>query len=124
SPGQINVQIPYEISPNTSPIVVVNNGGQVTSQTIPVVAAAPGIFGTSAGALVPQSSAARGQSITLYFTGGGSISPDLASGAGPSIATEVANLPRLVQAASVTVGGVQSPVDFVCNPIGLAGVIQ
>jgi uncharacterized protein (TIGR03437 family) len=44
SPGQINLQIPYETALGSA-LVVVNNNGQVSSYTIQVTPTAPGIFG-------------------------------------------------------------------------------
>ena len=52
-PGQLNVQIPYETTANSSAVLSVNNNGQVTTQSFQVAAAAPGIFTDSTGALVP-----------------------------------------------------------------------
>ena len=87
SPGQLNVQIPYETAANGTAMMSVNNNGQVTTQSFQVAAAAPGIFTDSTGALVPTASAALGQEIAFYITGAGAVSPAIATGAAPAAST-------------------------------------
>ncbi|HTA68469.1 MAG TPA: protease pro-enzyme activation domain-containing protein [Bryobacteraceae bacterium] len=123
-PGQLNVQIPYEATPNSSAVLSINNNGQVTTQSFPVNAAAPGIFTDSTGALVPTATAARGQEIAFYITGAGAVSPAISTGAAPAASTAIADLPKPVQATSVTIGGATAAIDFIAIPSGLAGVTQ
>ncbi len=78
SPGQLNVQIPYEAAVGAPATLEVNNNGQVASTTFLIAAAAPGIFyaaqsGTIANGL--PSGVAPGQTTTLYLTGAGAVSP-------------------------------------------------
>jgi uncharacterized protein (TIGR03437 family) len=120
SPGQLNIQIPYEIAPNSTAVVTVNNNGQVASQSIAISTTAPGIFTNSSGAPVPSTSAARGSIITLFVTGVGAVSPQVATGAAPS-ATAV---PIPTEALSVTVGGIATSVEYDGIPAGLVGVVQ
>lgn len=124
SPGQLNVQIPYETAVNSTVLLSVTNNGQVASASFRVAAAAPGIFTNSSGAPVPNTSAARGQIVSLYITGDGSILPALATGSAPAPGTPVGNLPKPQQAVSVTVGGVAAPIQFIGIPVGLVGVTQ
>ncbi|HTC36376.1 MAG TPA: protease pro-enzyme activation domain-containing protein [Bryobacteraceae bacterium] len=124
SSGQLNVQIPYEITAGNSAIVSVNNNGHVTTQTFQVAAAAPGIFTTSAGALVPTSSAAAGQEIAFYITGAGAVTPAIATGAAPPWSTPIADLPMPVEKTTVTIGGLPATIDFIGIPWALVGVTQ
>lgn len=124
SPGQLNVQIPYETTPNAAVTLSVNNNGNVASQSFNVAAAAPGIFTNQSGTLVPNGTASRGQIVTLYITGTGTVSPAISTGAAPGSATPVNELPAPVQPTTVKVGGVQATVEFIGIPPGLVGVTQ
>jgi uncharacterized protein (TIGR03437 family) len=119
SPGQINLQIPYETPANTTVTLTVNNNGQTVSATFPVAAAAPGIFVDQNGAPVPFTSAARGQTITLFATGLGAVTPAVSSGGAPS----AGSLPRPTQKVVVTVAGVET-VSSAAIPDGYVGVAQ
>jgi len=124
SPGQLNVQVPFEIAAGATAVLAINNNGQTASQFFSVVAAAPGIFTNPSGAPVPNTSGARGQIITLYVTGTGSLSPQVSTGAAPASGTAISNLPKPTQAVAVTVGGVPAAIDFYGVPSGLVGVVQ
>jgi uncharacterized protein (TIGR03437 family) len=124
APGQLNVQIPYEVSANGSAVLSVNNNGQVTTQAFQVDAAAPGIFTDASGALVPTATAALGQEIAFYITGAGAVSPAVSDGAAPAGSTSIADLPKPVQPTSVTIGGAIATIDFIGIPSGLVGVTQ
>jgi uncharacterized protein (TIGR03437 family) len=124
SPGQLNVQIPYETSANSSAVLSVNNNGHVTTQSFQVAAAAPGIFTSSTGALVPTASAAIGQEIAFYVTGVGAVLPAIPDGAAPAASTALADLPRPAQPTTVTIGRTEATIDFIGIPAGLVGVTQ
>jgi uncharacterized protein (TIGR03437 family) len=124
APGQLNVQIPYEALAGNAAVLSINNNGQVTTQSFQVAAAAPGIFTTSAGALVPTARAAIGQEIAFYITGAGAVSPVISDGAAPSSSTALADLPKPVQSTTVNIGGATANIDFVGIPPGLVGVTQ
>jgi uncharacterized protein (TIGR03437 family) len=121
SPGQINLQIPYETALGGA-LVVVNNNGQVSSYAIQVTATAPGIFNNS-GAITPVAAANRGSSVSLYLTGDGELTPMLDTGAPPPANTPVAQLPKPRATVKVTVGGVPADVTFIGNP-WLVGITQ
>ncbi len=95
STGQINLQVPDSLAPGAA-VVAINNNGQVASATITLAAAAPGIFASAMPA-----GARRGDTITLWMTGGGNL-----------------------QSLSVTVGGVPAAVSYAGVPPGLVGVEQ
>lgn len=124
SPGQLNIQVPYETAVNAPAVLRVNNNGQTATATFNVVAAAPGIFTDGNRAPVPNTSAARGDVVTLYVTGAGAVSPGIGTGAAPAAGTPVNNLPAPAQGITVSVGGVNAPVTFVGIPPGLVGVVQ
>jgi uncharacterized protein (TIGR03437 family) len=124
SPGQLNVQIPYQTPAGGTAQLSINNNGQVTTQSFPVAAVAPGIFTDATGALVPTATAAPGQEIAFYITGAGAVSPAVATGAAPAASTPLANLPEPLQTTTVTIGGVRAAIDFIGIPSGLVGVTQ
>lgn len=124
SPGQLNIQLPYETAPNSTAVLNINNNGQTTSQSFTVAAAAPGIFTDQNGAPVPNMSAARGQEVVLYITGAGALTPQVATGAAPVAGTAVSSLPQPAQSVSLTVGGTQAKIDFIGDTPGLVGVVQ
>ncbi|HWC97142.1 MAG TPA: protease pro-enzyme activation domain-containing protein [Candidatus Sulfopaludibacter sp.] len=123
SPNQVNIQIPYETQPGKATLTVGNPYNNVDS-FFQVNAAAPGIFTAADGSLVPFSTATRGQTITLYLTGDGQVSPSLSTGSAPSANTPLTRLPKPQQAASITVGGVAAPITFIGIPPGYVGVTQ
>jgi uncharacterized protein (TIGR03437 family) len=124
SPGQINLQIPYTTASNSNVLMSVNNNGKVTTKSFTIGTVSPGIFVDQNNAPVPSTSAARGQTVTLFITGAGALTPPVATGTAPSPQTSIADLPAPVQPASVTVGGVNAPIAFIGNTVGLVGVIQ
>ena len=127
SPGQLNVQIPYETPLNRPSIVTVNNNGRTVSTTLTVASAAPGLFTDVNGAIVPTATVARGAVLTLYLTGVGAVSPAMATGAAPATSTPVALLPVPMQATTVSIGGVATgagTILFDGIPTALVGVAQ
>ena len=124
SPGQLNVQIPYETGAGTA-ILGVNNGGQVAYFALQVEAAAPGIFMTGDGNsnLVPYAGGARGQELVAFITGEGAVAPWLMTGRTPTT-SDLTQLPAPGLPASISVGGVQATIDFIGIPPGFVGVTQ
>jgi uncharacterized protein (TIGR03437 family) len=123
SPTQVNLQIPYETQPGSATLVIGNPYENVTKQ-IQVTAAAPAIFAASDGAVTPNNSGARGQTLTLFITGDGQVTPRLATGASPSTQTPLTRLPKPQLPLTVTVGGVQATLQFLGIPSGFVGVTQ
>jgi len=123
SPGQLDIQIPYEI-PAGKATLVVNSLGFTASFPFTVGAAAPGIFAAQDGSLVPFASGARGDTLLLFMTGQGAVSPSIATGAAPSFGTPLSQLPAPILSVKVTVGGAVAPLTFVGIPPGLVGVMQ
>jgi uncharacterized protein (TIGR03437 family) len=124
APGQLNIQIPYEVPVGGPATVSVNNNGEVATQALQVAAAAPGIFTNSSGALVPTSAAARGQEMAFYITGAGVVQPAISDGAAPASSTLIGDLPAPSQKTTVTIGGTSAAIDFIGITWGLVGVTQ
>lgn len=124
SPGQVDIQIPYETGLGSA-VLAVNNNGQVASFAFPVSVAAPGIYNffidNNTGA---PGSGRAGDVMTMFASGVGDLTPSLATGVGPSSLTSVSNLPRPRLPVRVTVGGEPADVAFAGNASGLVGAIQ
>ncbi|SPE28943.1 Peptidase S8 and S53, subtilisin, kexin, sedolisin [Candidatus Sulfopaludibacter sp. SbA3] len=111
SPGQINVQIPWEFQGQKSVQMTVWSNYLATAQyTVPLAAASPGVFATvdaNSNTVVTSSTPVkRGDTLTLY-----------ANGLGPVAATPVSGEPtaavtNTVVTPTVTLGGVDLAVSF------------
>jgi uncharacterized protein (TIGR03437 family) len=123
SPGLLNIQIPYETGAGPA-VVGVNNDGQVASYLFTVTPSAPGIFTGPNLAVIPSPGGRRGDTLTLFITGEGDVSPPLATGASPFFATPVNLLPQPKLPVAVTIGGISSEITFAGIPPGVAGVTQ
>ena len=125
SPGQLNVQIPYETAANSSAVVSINNNGKVTTQSFPGgCGGARDFHHLQQARWFPRSSAALGQEIAFYITGAGAVSPAISDGAAPATSTPLADLPAPTQTTTVTIGGAEATIDFIGIPWALVGVTQ
>jgi uncharacterized protein (TIGR03437 family) len=124
SPGQVNIQIPYEVPTSGTVTLTVGNPWANYDFQIRMSQAAPGIFTFADGTVNPMPTAARGQTVTLYITGEGNVTPSLADGSSPSPGTPISQLPRPVLGTTVTVAGILAQTAFVGIPIGCVGVTQ
>lgn len=122
SPTQINLQVPWQTAEGSATLVV-NNNGQLASQTFNVSEASPGIFTDQNRVIVPNGTAGRGQTTTLYMAGTGAVTPAIATGAAPPLSTPLSSLPAPAN-TTVTVGGVQASTSFLGIPYYLVGVTQ
>ena len=118
SPNQVNLQIPYETTVGPATLTVGNPYANAT-YNFQVSATAPGIFVTPTGFLNPSSSAAPGQSVTLYVTGVGQVRPAIPDGEAPTNANS-----KPAQAVSLTVGGATAVTSYVGVPTWSVGVLQ
>ncbi len=127
---QINIQMPWELAGHTSGILTDTVGGMTSSsQTFALAPFAPGIFAANAqgfgqgailiantpflaapsGAFPGSRPAVRGTDfLEIYWTGGGAVSPPVATGA----AASASPLTATTTTPSVTIGGVSAPVLF------------
>jgi uncharacterized protein (TIGR03437 family) len=123
SPGQLDLQIPYETALGPA-ILAVNNNGQVATFPLTIASTAPGMYGLWNSSGASTGAARQGDALVTYTTGEGDVTPSLATGATPASTTPLASLPKPRQTVSVTVGGVPASLIFVGIPSGLAGVTQ
>ena len=102
--------------------------------TIPVAAAAPGIFaadasGVGGGAILNQDSsingrlnpAARGSVVAIYLTGTGATNPPGVDGA---VTGNTPPFPSVAQAVTVTIGGVPVPAAQVVYSGAAPGLVE
>ncbi len=135
SGGQVNIQVPWELTGQTQAALSVTSSGQTSpAQTVDLAPYAPGIFTTnSQGAgqgaildsgfrLVDASNPATAGStyIQIFCTGLGTVTNQPADGA-PSPANPLA---ETTATPTVTIGGVEAPVQFSGLTPGLVGVYQ
>ncbi|MGO9261000.1 MAG: IPT/TIG domain-containing protein [Bryobacteraceae bacterium] len=132
SGGQVNAQVPFNVSAGPQPVVVKNAAGTSASYTVTVNPTQPGLFAPPsfnasgiqyAGALfldgvtyalppgaVPGYTSQRatpGQTIVLYGVGFGTVSPSIPAGQIETNANNTLSLPL-----QVYIGGVQATVTF------------
>lgn len=133
SATQVAAVAPYELDGASSADVVVTFNGQASNTlTVPVVAAAPGIFtanasGTGPGAILnsdysvngPDHPAAKGETVSVYMTGEGQTNPGGVNGK----VTATPPVPR--QSVTATIDGQPAQVTFAGEAPGLvSGVMQ
>jgi uncharacterized protein (TIGR03437 family) len=123
SPGQINIQVPFEAGAGPG-VLGIQNNGQVAGFPLQIVPAAPEIFADAANNLVPKATVAAGGTTSLYYTGDGDVTPAQLTGFSPSTATPNASLPKSRLPVSVTVGGVPAFVQFYGLAPGYVGMTQ
>jgi uncharacterized protein (TIGR03437 family) len=125
SPGQVNLQIPYETGAGTA-VLAIDNNGQIATLPFSAAVTAPGLypaaFDNSTGSEVTSAKAA--QVLVLYMTGEGDVTPTLATGATPAPSSNPSTYPQPRQAVTVSIGGVPATVLFQAIPYGLAGATQ
>ena len=133
SAGQISALVPLNATGTTASIIVVNNGQRSNTVDIPLARSAPGIFtippaGTGPGALLhanftlvnAAAPARRGETLLLFLTGLGAVSPTIADGsAAPSSPLSV-----VTADVKVYIGGRLATVIFKGLAPGLAGLYQ
>ena len=102
TPTQLGIQMPVELAGSSATVVVNADGQTSVPETVALESAAPGIFSTTGdgrgvgsithanGALVTAANpAVRGETLVLYATGLGSLTPSVATG---NIATSASQL--------------------------------
>ncbi|HWP85140.1 MAG TPA: hypothetical protein VNN17_08120, partial [Terriglobia bacterium] len=135
TPTQLNVQVPWELAGRATARAIVSAEGTASPPaTVNLSTAAPGIFtfssdGMGAGAILhadfsPVSIAnpARiGETVSIFATGLGTVSPLIASGVGaPTDGTQH----RTTATPVVTIGGVNATVSFSGLAPGFVGLYQ
>ena len=135
SATQINAIAPVGLAGKASTQVQVSYQGSMSNTiTIPVAAAAPGIFaadgsGVGGGAILNQDSsvnvrlnpAARGSVMAIYLTGTGATNPASVDGA---VTGNTPPFPSVAQAVAVTIGGVSVPAAQVVYSGAAPGSVE
>ncbi len=125
--NQINLQLPYEVTPGNASVVVTGPGGASSTGTFAVGQAGPGIFAGNNRAVAqnqdfsvntPSNPAKVGSVVVVYLTGQGPTNNAPRTGAASS-GLASATLPY-----SATIGGVNAPVQFVGLTQGFVGLAQ
>jgi uncharacterized protein (TIGR03437 family) len=125
SPGQLNIQIPFEAGIGNA-VLGVNNHGQISGYQFQIAASAPAIVTDINGNIVPGvlPSNPLGTVAVMYLTGDGDMTPALATGTAPAAGTALTSLPRPRLPVSVTVAGVQAFLQFIGVTPGVVGLTQ
>ena len=137
SPGQINLQIPWElgIGNGTAPIAVIVSGGPYVGTrtgspvngtpsniiSARVANASPGVFAivqSSDGSLTTTNPAGVDDVLIVYANGLGPVDSPVTTGGPPSVLT------RTIETPFVTIGGVPAEVLFSGLAPGFAGLYQ
>ncbi len=137
-PGLINALVPYEIPVNgVQQLIVEQNGAYSLPETVVVATASPAVFtqnesGQGPGVIVvykadgsafetnPNEFASAGDTLVIYSTGLGPVSPAVPDGA----AAPLSPLSNTVNAVTATIGGVAAKVTFAGLTPTLAGLYQ
>ena len=131
SPGQVNVQVPWEMqNQSTAQIKVSIQDSSGALYSLPLVPYAPGIFASNGSAAALDASfhvisvsnpAKQGQNISIYCNGLGPVTNQPASG---DPAQGPPNLSNTTTTPTVMIGGQNAPVLFSGLAPGYAGLYQ
>lgn len=136
SAGQINAQVPFDLSTSTGSVSIqVRRSGSLSAvRTASLAAVSPGLFivdqTTGAGAILhadsfglvsPSDPARPGEFLLLYCTGLGPLRVPVRSG---ERAPSVPPLAETVSSATVTIGGLPAPVIYSGLAPGFVGLYQ
>ncbi len=131
-PNQVNFQVPWSTEVGTATVVVNVAGGAGNSVSVPVKAAAPGLFFQQANGFAivanfpdntlngPANPAPAGGTIIAYLTGSGPVTNTPADGA----ASPSGPLSSATSSYSATIGSATADVSFLGLAPGFAGVVQ
>jgi uncharacterized protein (TIGR03437 family) len=131
SGGQVNAQVPYEVTEGDNvPVIVTANGLSSLAATVSVVPASPGIFQFGNKHAVMQNEdytvnntdnpAKAGSYVVLYLTGAGQV--DNAVATGKAAGSDPLSRPRA--SVSVTVGSQTADIAFAGLAPGFVGLTQ
>jgi len=138
SDGQVNALIPYGIQVNAGQQMVISRGDSLSvPQALTMAAASPGIFTTDGSGkgqgdifvahsdftqtlADAQHPATAGDFIVIYCSGLGEVAPLVPTGS----PAPLDHLTSTVNPVTVTIGGVNAPVQFAGLTPGFAGLYQ
>jgi len=116
SPGQVNLQVPYEAGAGPATLGI-NNNGQIGGYQFNVSPSAPGIMSTVI-------TSKPGAFATIYVTGYGDTDQSIPDGVQVPNGTPVASLPLALLPLSVTVAGQPALIQFAGVTPGVVGLMQ
>ena len=125
-PNQVNLQVPYETTVGSADLNL-QTPYESLDKTFSVSSAGPGIFMFPDGRVNPSNTGSVGQTLTMFITGDGQVTPSLPDGTTPSSSTPLSRLPKPRQTLTVTVAGIpvaQTGNWFYGIPSGLVGATQ
>ena len=131
SPGQINFQVPSNLTAGTASLYVAIGGSTSAKVSFTVTGAAPAIFNNngqaaaqnndaSHSANTPDNPAASGSVVTVYLTGQGAVDNPVSDGT----AAPASPLSKAKASSSATIGGANATVEFLGLTPGFAGLAQ
>lgn len=127
SPGQVNAQVPFELTPGTYSVVLTTAAGGASSPVnLTVSATSPGVFAgavanNATGALITAANPFRpGDVIVVYCTGLGAVSPGATTGQlAPS-----SPISSTIATPTVTIGGVPVQIANSVLSVGFVALYQ
>uniref|UniRef100_Q01SD1 IPT/TIG domain-containing protein n=1 Tax=Solibacter usitatus (strain Ellin6076) TaxID=234267 RepID=Q01SD1_SOLUE len=130
SPGQINFQLPYEVSAGTASATVAAGCGTSTAVSFQVAPAAPYLLLAADGSALVQNqdfsfnsstnAAPKGSVVTAYLIGIGPLDNPVATGA----AASTTSLSTATSPAKATIGGFDTSIKFLGLTPGFVGLAQ
>jgi uncharacterized protein (TIGR03437 family) len=125
SPGQFNVQVPWEAT-GYAPFGMIVNGAPSNLQTATVSTYSPGVFAIThadgSSPVTATSPAAANETVVVYCTGLGPVSGPMVTGA-PASSTSLQAI-TTTQPATAMLGGIPAPVSFSGLTPGFTGLYQ
>ena len=131
SPTLVFALVPYSTAGPTATFTVTNNGTTSNPVEVPVAATAPGVFSLSRNGIGPAAiqhvdfttvtsakPAKRGETVVVYLTGLGAVTPPVTDAAGGGAKT----LSRVNSATGVLIGGLPATVKFAGLVPGVPGL--
>ncbi len=109
SPQQINAQLPFNLPAGAAQVAVTTPAGATASQTLTLAPAAPGIF-----------AALPGETVVIYATGLGPVTPPVPAGS----AAGASPLSLCALPVAVTIAGTNAMVTYAGLAPGWAGLYQ
>ena len=124
SPGQFNVQVPWEAT-GYAPFSMIVNGAPSNVQTATVSTYSPGVFAIThadgSGPVTDTNPATANETVVVYATGLGPVTGSMVTGK-PASTTSLQ--PTSLDQATAKIGGITAPVAFSGLTPGFVGLYQ
>ena len=134
SPGQINFQLPYEVSAGTASATVTAACGASTAVSFPVTSTAPYLLLAADGSALVQNedssfnsatnAAPKGSVVTAYLIGIGPVDNPVATGAAAPTGVTLDQLSHATSPSKATIGGFDTSIKFLGLTPGFVGLAQ